>query len=153
RIVENVVPRIEAEGIDMARRKPPGDMRAYDCYLQAKALFQWPRDDADLRQGRDYCDRAIAIDPSYARGHAQKAFSYIIGFYVMEAEDLDEWKRQALVYAERAVLLDPMDGFCHWALAEAAFLSREDDRALDHIERALAINPNDADVLTVSGCL
>ncbi|HVI88290.1 MAG TPA: BTAD domain-containing putative transcriptional regulator [Dongiaceae bacterium] len=153
RIVENVVPRVEAEGIDMARRKPPGDMRAYDCYLRAKALFQWPSDDADLRQGRDYCDRAIAIDPSYARGHAQKAFSYIIGYYLMESDDVDAWRRQALACGEKAVLLDPMDGFCHWALAEAAFLSKEHDRALDHISRALTINPNDADVLAISGSL
>jgi len=71
----------------------------------------------------------------------------------MESNDVDEWKRQALICAERAVLLDPMDGFCHWALAEAAFLSKEHDRALDHIARALAINPNNADVLAISGSL
>jgi len=153
RIIENVVPRVEAEGFDMARRKPPGDMRAYDYYLRAKALLQWPRDDTDLRQARDYCDRAIAIDPSYARAHAEKASSYIVGFFLMESDDVEGWRRQALGCAERAVLLDPLDGFCHQKLAEAAFLSGEYERARDHIGRALVISPNDADILAISSYL
>jgi TolB-like protein/Flp pilus assembly protein TadD len=151
RVVTSVAPRIEVEGIDLAKRKLPEDMRAYDYYLRAKALFGWPRDGADLRQARAYCDRAIAIDPSYARAHAQKAFSYVLGLVLMDADDVEEWRRQALACAETAVALDPMDGFCHWSLGEAAFQARESQRALDHMARALAINPNDADVLAVSG--
>ncbi|HWT99410.1 MAG TPA: BTAD domain-containing putative transcriptional regulator [Terriglobales bacterium] len=153
RIIENLAPRVEAEGFDTARRKLPEDMLAYDCYLRAKALFQWPRDAADLQQGRDYCDRAIAIDPSYARAHAEKSFSYAIGIYILEQDDVETWRRRALECAERAVLLDPLDGFCHQRLAEAAFLSGEHDRARDHIARSLEINPNDADVLATSSYL
>jgi TolB-like protein/Flp pilus assembly protein TadD len=151
RIVTSVAPRIEAEGTDLAKRKPPEDMRAYDYYLRAKALFGWPRDGADLRQARAYCDRAIAIDPSYARAHAQKAFSYVLGLVLMDADDVEEWRRQALACAETAVALDPMDGFCHWALGEAAFQARDIARARDQMARAQTINPNDADVLAVSG--
>jgi len=152
-IVENVVTRVEADILHVARRKPPRNMRAYDYCLRAKVLFQWPRDEADVRQGREFCDRAIAIDPSYARAHAQKAFSYTVGLLMMEPEDLDEWRRLALDCAERAVLLDPMDAICHWALAEAAFISSQNERALEHITRAVAINPNDTEALAVSGYL
>lgn len=151
RIVENVVPRVEADGIEIARRKPPGDMRAYDYYLRAKALFQWPRDVDDLRKGRDCSDRAITLDPEYARAHAQKAFSYIIGFYLMESHDAEAWSRQAVACAETAVQLDPMDGFCHWALGEASFLAGALERARDHMALALKLNPNDTDVHVVSG--
>ena len=151
RVVANLAPRIEHDGIDVAKRKPPEDMRAYDYYLRAKALLGWPRDGADLRQARAYSEQAIAIDPTYARGHAQKAFSYILGLELMDADDVAEWRRQSLAYAEAAVQLDPMDGFCHWALGEAALVSGEHDRSLDHLTRALAINPYDDDVLAVSG--
>ena len=153
RVVANLAPRIEHEGIDVAKRKPPEDMRAYDYYLRAKALFGWPRDGADLRQGRNHADQAIAIDPTYARAYAQKAFSYTLGLELMDADDVTEWRRQALVCAEAAVRLDPMDGFCHWALSEAAFVNGEHDRSLDHLERALAVNPYDDDVLAISGYL
>src|SRR5262249_18283943 len=99
----------------------------------------------------EYCNRAIEIDPSYARAHAQKAFSYIIGIQLMEAEDVEAWRQQALACAETALALDSMDGFCHWTVGEAAFQAKQHDRARDHMARALAINPNDADVLAVSG--
>src|SRR5262249_32187600 len=147
RIATSLVPRIYAEGIDLAKRKPPRDMRAYDYHLRAKSVFESPRDGADLKQARDYCDRAIEIDPSYARAHAQKAFSYILGIELMATDDVEEWRQRSRECAETAVGLDPMDGFCHWALGEAALLAKEYDRALDHMARALAINPNDADVL------
>jgi TolB-like protein/Flp pilus assembly protein TadD len=151
RIVTSVAPRIEAEGIDLARRKPPQDMRAYDYFLRAKLLLEAPHAGADLNQAREYCDRAIEIDPSYARAHAQKAFTYVIGILLMEPENVEEWRRRALQCAESAVSLDPMDEFCHWSLGEAAVQAKQHDRALDHMARALAINPNDANILAGSG--
>jgi TolB-like protein/Flp pilus assembly protein TadD len=151
RIVTSLGARIEAEDLDLAKRKPPEDMRAYDYYLRAKPLVETPHDAADLNQARDYCDRAIEIDPSYARAHAAKAFSYIVGILLMEAENVEEWRRRALHCAETAVSLDPMDEFCHWSLGEAAVQAKQYQRALDHMARALTINPNDANVLAASG--
>jgi tetratricopeptide (TPR) repeat protein len=55
--------------------------------------------------------------------------------------------------AEQAVALDAMDGISHWALAEAAFYSKQYDRSLSHMARAITLNPNDADVLAISGYL
>ena len=151
RIVTSLAPRIEAEDLDLAKRKPPEDMRAYDYYLRAKPLLETPHGGADLSQALAFCDRAIAIDPSYARGHAQKAFCYVIGILLMEAENVEEWRLLAVQCAETAVSLDPMDEFCHWALGEAAVQAKQHDRALDHMARALAINPNDANILAASG--
>jgi TolB-like protein/DNA-binding SARP family transcriptional activator len=151
RIVTSLAFRIEAEAIDVARRKPPGDMRAYDYYLRAKWLIDAPHDGADMRQAREYCDRAIEIDPSYARAHAMKAFTFMVGIDLMGEVDVEESRRRALQSAEMAVMLDPMDGVSHWSLAEAAILAEQPDRALDHMARALAINPNDANVLFGSG--
>jgi tetratricopeptide (TPR) repeat protein len=48
------------------------------------------------------------------------------------------------------VELDPLDNISHWALGEAAFWAGQPDRARQHIRKALALNPNDADVLVVA---
>jgi tetratricopeptide (TPR) repeat protein len=153
RIVTSIAPRIEAEGLDLAKRRPPEDMRAYDYYLRAKSQVDTPRGIADLKQGREYCERAIEIDASFARAHAYRALSYIVGITLIESDNLDDWRRQAMESAETAVALDPMDGVCHWALREAALHAKQPGRARDHIARALALNPNDADVLAVSGLI
>jgi tetratricopeptide (TPR) repeat protein len=105
----------------------------------------------ELKLARDYCDQAIAIDPAYARAYAFKALSYAVGIYLIEPEDLPEGRTQGMACAETAVALDPTDGVCHWALGEAAFETKQYGLARDHMVRALALNPNDADVLAVSG--
>jgi tetratricopeptide (TPR) repeat protein len=151
RIVTSLVPRIEAEGLDLAKRKRPGDMRAYDYCLRARSLMDTPSGTADFEQAREYCDRAIQLDPSYARVHAYKALSYLIENDLLLTENVVEWRLKAMKCAETAVALDPMDEVCHWSLGEAALHARQYDRARDHMARAREINPNHAEVLAVSG--
>ena len=150
-IAVNIAPRLQAVDHLSARRRAPEDMRAYDHYLQAKMLIDAPRDIADLERGREHCDRAIEIEPGYARAYAYKSSSYIVGLALMEMGDIAEWQAQALASAERAVELDSLDNVSHWVLGEAAFWAGQPDRARQHIREALALNPNDADVLAVAG--
>jgi TolB-like protein/class 3 adenylate cyclase/Tfp pilus assembly protein PilF len=150
RIVTSIAPVLAGDSLQLAKRKPPEDMRAYDYYLHAKALVDTPLADTDLKQARDYCDRAIQLDPSYARAHAYKALSYTVGILIIEAEDLAEWRRQALLGAEDALAMDPMDSLSHWAMGEAAFMVKQYDRSLGHFARAISLNPNDADMLAIA---
>src|SRR5262249_23777833 len=60
-IVTSLAPRIEAEDLDFAQRQPPGNMRAYDYYLKAKALVGSYRSADDLKQSREYCDLALQL--------------------------------------------------------------------------------------------
>ena len=153
RIVTSIAPLLAAESLQMAKRKPPEDMQAYDYYLKAKALVEMAQTAADLEEGRGLCDRAIQIDPAYARAHARKAFSYIVGIMNLDSEDLRERRKLAVQCAEQAVALDPMDSNCQLALGETTFHVRQYDRSGTHIARAIALNPNDADVLVISSKL
>ncbi len=149
-IVVNVAPRLQNADLDSAKRHAPAGLRAYEWYLRAKALVDTPSGQEDLLRAREYCDRAIAIDPNFARAHAYKAFSYIIGTPLAASSDQGELEVEAMRSAERAVALDDLDNVCHWALGETAFWSCQPERARRHIRRALALNPNDADVLAVA---
>jgi len=149
-IVTNIAPRLQAADQVSAKRRKPEDMRAYDYYLQAKMLIDAPRDMADLERGREHCERAIAIDPQYARAHAYKSASFIVGLSLTSVEDLAEWQAQAVASAEHAVAMDELDNVCHWVLGEAAFWAGQPDRARRHIRRAVELNPNDADVLVIA---
>jgi len=151
RIVTSLVPRIEAEELATAKRKPPEDMRAYDCYLRAKSLVDMARGSAAIAQAREYCDRAIQLDPSYARVHACKALTYVYENHLMLAENVDQGRIKAMKCAEAAVALDPADGVCQWSLGEASLIACQFDRARNHLARARELNPNDADILAISG--
>jgi adenylate cyclase len=151
RIVTSIAPRLHAEETGRARRRAPEDLRAHDHYLRAKFLIDVPKTAADIERGRSHCEMAIAIDPTHARAHAYLAFSYIVGDALSPTDHRSVELGKALQSAERALTLDGNDNVCHWALGESAFHAGQIERALDHMGRALALNPNDADVLIVSG--
>ena len=62
-------------------------------------------------------------------------------------EDPERSLDLALEVARKAFALDPNDYYSHWALGFAYTYHEDFDRALAAYERALAINPNDADLL------
>ena len=64
---------------------------------------------------------------------------------------MEEWRLRAVQCAETAVSLDPDGRVLSLALGEGRRSSKQHDRALDHMARALAINPNDANILAASG--
>ena len=74
-IVTSIAPLLASESLQLAKRKRSEDMQAYDLYLKAKALIDHAQSTEDLREGRELCNRAIALDTSFVRAHAYKAFS------------------------------------------------------------------------------
>jgi TolB-like protein len=147
RIVTCVEPVLAAESLRMAKRKPPEDMQAYDRVLKAKELLDNVRNSQELQEARALCDHAIGIDSTFARAHAFRSMSFSFGVMMIEADDLNEWRRQALLSAEQAVSLDVMDAANHFALAWARFLLVQRDQTLTHCAKAISLNPNDADIL------
>ena len=151
RIVTNIAPRLQSEETSKAKRRAPDDMRAHDHYLRAKSLIDTPKGIDDVERGRRYCEAAIAIDPTHARAQAYLATSFVLGAYLQLTEEPAVEFEQALHSAERAVALDENDNVCHCALGDAAFHCGQIERALAHLSKATELNPNDADVLALSG--
>ena len=86
-IVTNIAPMLVADLRQLATRKPPEDMRAYDYYLESAALVEMASTAADLTAADELSDRAIAIDPTFARAYSTKAFSQTVAVMIFEFED------------------------------------------------------------------
>lgn len=72
-IVGALEPRLQVAEIIRAQHKTPSSLSAWDLVLQAMdRLSRFT--DADSRAAIALLDRAIAIDPGYARAHAHKAW-------------------------------------------------------------------------------
>jgi adenylate cyclase len=140
-IVGRLVAGIEADRLRMAHRKPTASMDAYDCYLRAKALtekFRVENIDDEIAM----YERAIQLDPSFARANAWLSFAYLRRWWNKD-EDAD--LRAACAASRRAVDLDDNDSVCHCAQGFTSLNERKFDYARRHFELALALNPNDAD--------
>jgi TolB-like protein/tetratricopeptide (TPR) repeat protein len=139
-IVAAIEPQIYAAENFRAARKPPENLDAWDLVMRALSHF-WRVTREDNVTAQALLERAIAIDPNYARALALLAVSHTFGTH-MGWED----KAIAVPAAERAALAairaDSDDPWAHLSVAAVnVYLGRVDD-ALAGYESALRLNPN-----------
>ncbi len=125
-------------------------LEAFDLYLigsEHKHRFT----EHDLTLAKDYYQRAVALDPGFAKAWA--GLSIAEGFLAGLATSPDELAARLAAqrgYIERAVAADPDDPS---VLLEASRLDAFDgnlDAAARKIRRAVERAPNDADILAIA---
>jgi adenylate cyclase len=153
-IVRTIVGRLEFAAKERAKRRPTNSLAAYDCLLRARDHMWRVYYDtqAYLREGmadaQRMCERAIQLDPGYARAHACLGHAYMFDWlYRGRAEDLD----RATNCGRTAIGLDDGDDFCHAALGGFYQKRGEHDLAEFHLRKAVALNPNDVDTISYMG--
>ena len=152
RIVSTLVGRVQVTDADRARRKHPASLEAYECVLKANAL---PWDDpAEAAEATRLFEKAIEIDPGYGMAYALLAVMRTHEWQHQPGDStakLDEAYRLAM----RAVELDDGESTCHSMLAHVCLWRRVFELALQHMRRAVALNPNNqwnvADMALVLG--
>jgi TolB-like protein/Tfp pilus assembly protein PilF/predicted Ser/Thr protein kinase len=121
--------------------KPQTDkLEAYQLYLRGR--YEWNR--RNLRKSLDYFNAAIQKDPVYALAYAGRSQVYSLA----PADGLlpaSEANAQAETNARQAVALDDNLAQGHLALAQVAVNSYDWPSAKNEYERALELNPGDAE--------
>ena len=138
--------RVESAGIKLAERKSTSDLAAYDLVLRAHETLQRAITDSDLfkkgtlSSGRRLLEKALQIDPNYARVYVELARSHM---YEWLHSGHPKWLEKFLTSAQMAARLDPDDSSSLRLLGMAHMFHRRYEDARFHFERALSINPND----------
>jgi hypothetical protein len=103
---------VASAGRDVARRKPPGNLQAYENYLlgiEHKHRFT----QEDNQKAKEFLTKAIELDPGFARAYVGLAMAHSVdienGWTSSRQQSLDEWL-QAL---RTALALDPSDDQAH----------------------------------------
>lgn len=138
--------RTDEARLTLARRKPIVSLESYECWLRGRECLQRGTVEADA-EARQFFERALEIDPLFARAHAGLSLSYFNDWSCQAWVQWDEKERLAFMHAERAARLDSADAMVEIVLGRILLYRRRGDQAAAHIDRALALNPNDADVL------
>jgi adenylate cyclase len=138
------VNRAEAE---RALAKPPATWQAYDYYLRAadsSIAYNSSFKKEDLHCGRRLLERALALDPNYARAHAALSMTYVSS-WVNRWDDEFQWSAaldRACQSAHKAVQLAPNLAEARVALGWALVWKRQHEAAVAEFERAIVLNPN-----------
>jgi TolB-like protein len=154
RITESVAgviaPSIEKAEIERARRKPTGNLDAYDLYLRALPLnYGLVREDHE--EAIALLRRSIEIEPAYAPAHF--ALGRVLVLCVAQG-----WADTATVGAEamqclrRALRIDRHNAEAIACLARGiAYLENRYDEPLSLVETAVTLNPSCATAWMHSG--
>jgi len=128
------------------RTNPPGTavVEAYLEVLQGSISASRFNPDESLIAERHF-RRAIELDPTYARAHAELGTLFAVRFENNWTVLQDADKEKALFYAERSVALDPELGAAHYALGRLQSVLSNLDAAEQHLERAMALEPDNED--------
>ena len=125
------------------------DLTAYDCYLQAREHFYRPGD-SGFKTAQGLLEKAIEMDPSFARGYSALAWLHFLRFKAFLTESFDNIKDTALNLALKSIRLDPLDYRGHWVLGMLYIHEGKHAQSLAEFDRALNINSNDANLLIFS---
>ena len=129
-----------------ARHKPTANLDAYDYVLSAADYYDEFTKDANLK-ARTAALQAIELDPGYALAHAYVAWTYMAEFWWSWSEEPEQSVAQALTWARKAAAADPQEYNAHWVLGDAYQAMGQPQQALASYEKALALNPNDPELL------
>jgi adenylate cyclase len=133
-----------------ARRKPPGNLNAWEAYQRGlRHLCQTTADDNQAAQG--FFRQAIDLDPTFARAYAGLSGALDRAGIVWHTRDLAEAQRLAEELARQAVSLDGNDASAHVRLAAALVMHGDLRGAREEAQRALAMDPNEADAYGILG--
>lgn len=145
KIVGSLFSRLNEFQLIAARRKPTSRLSAYDCVLRGLRIYKSGHVTSDeARQALFWFDRAVDIDPEYARALAWRACAAAnLWRNPPEEEDLVE----SMESVGRALEIDPADHEVHRLAGALHCIQGNHDRADYHLSKSVDLNPNDAHIL------
>lgn len=123
--------------------KPTESLEAYDCVLRVRPALQRPTR-AGIAQARVLLKRATEIDPNYADAYAALAETYYAAASMGWAEAPTAALDRAEELANKALSIDDSEVRAHVILGRIHIFYRRYEQAKAEIDRAIAINANDA---------
>ncbi len=127
-------------------RKHTDNLEAYDAFLRGIESFFRYTQEANA-QARQLWEKAVALDPQYAEAYAYLSWTYYREWILRWSTDPQNLEH-ALALAQQAVALDDSLPVAHSVLSFVYAQKQQYDQAIAEGERAIALDPNNADSYT-----
>lgn len=125
----------------IARQSAPENLDAWSAYhLGLQHIYRFNR--GDNAAAAHLFERAVSLDPGFARAHAGLSFVHFQKAFMRYTDDAASEILQARRFAERGLALDSMDPFVNFTMGRTFWLEGDLGSSLPWLERATAISPN-----------
>jgi len=126
-----------------------GNPTAYDYYLQAREQFD-RQDDRNFDAAETLFRKSISIDPGFAPGYSALAWLFFLRFKLVRTRSFADVQGEVSNLALEALRLDENEYRAHTVLGFLYSQQGRYSQSVTHFDRALSINPNDANVMVWS---
>jgi len=139
-IVSTIKGRVDVDMARYAALKPTKNLSAYECVLRGQHLVH-KYNEEDFASARTLLNKAITLDPSYARAYGWLAYvdAHDFLYWQMSTESMSH----AIQIGSQGLALDENDSRCHLALGVSYLFSAQYEKAEHHFQKASLLNPND----------
>ena len=153
-VTQNVVAvlpaRVRAAALERASRKTSDSLDAYDHLLRGKYYHHLESPNGN-REAEVHFNQSIELDPRFASAYAWKACTLGQAWGSEFRPRTPELRQEIDRYVEMAARLDANDTECHRIMCRIALLRGQFAKSEHHLERALALNPNDPRLIVQRG--
>jgi TolB-like protein/Flp pilus assembly protein TadD len=142
KIVTTLKLQLTLEQQGLVSRKHTNNLEAYDYYLRGLIASDFTKE--GNAQARQLWEKAVTLDPEYAEAYAQLGRTYYLEWAYHWSVDPQTPKR-AFELVRKALALDDTLPMAHSRLGQLYSLQQQYDQAVAEGERAVALDPNNAD--------
>ncbi len=133
--------RIPLHEASRARLAAVENLDAWSAYhLGLQHLYRFNR--IDNSAALNLFQRAVEIDPTFARANAGLSFVHFQNAFLHHTDDIAGAIGQARRFAERGLELDPLDPFVNFTMGRTYWLEGDLEASLSWLERATDISPH-----------
>jgi TolB-like protein/Flp pilus assembly protein TadD len=133
--------RIPVHEASLARLAAVENLDAWSAYhLGLQHLYRFNRH--DNAAAADLFQRALTLDPTFARAHAGMSFVHFQGAFMHYTDDIAAATDKARRCAARGLELDPFEPFVNFTMGRTYWLEGDLETSLSWLERATELSPN-----------
>ena len=152
KIVQSLELTLSKEERQRIARRYTSNLQAYDYFLRAQAVLN-RRTPEDNAEAREWYNKAIEMDPGFARAYAGLAMTYVVAYNRQWPADVDNAMEKALQLSNRAIKLDNELPEGHWVAGFVNWSLKNMDAAIASLRHALSLDPNYADAYAMLGAV
>ncbi len=141
RVVAGIADEVETAECKRAIVKDPSSLDAWEAYHRG-LWHMYKFNAADNRLAADLFERALQLDPTFARAWAGLSFTHFQNVFLDLTPDRRQQIELALRTARRSVDADDRDPAAHWSMGRALWISGESNSPFSELERSVELSPN-----------
>ncbi|GGW67806.1 TolB-like protein [Winogradskyella epiphytica] len=122
---------------------PTENMEAYNLHMEGRLINESMRWE-DLQKNIEYNKSAVLLDSNFVDAYTEVATSNMLLAITRDVSANHKWAKEAITYADKALEINPKSARAY-AVKARMFLGNDWDKSKEYFQKAINLNPNDAE--------